>query len=70
MKQYDRIKKEIQEVDSPVAMACFISKTEKEAAEWLKNNFPLDVHRIENGETKISFGGMALYMDSEEEMKS
>lgn len=69
MKQYERIKKEIQDVDSPVAMACFISKTEKEAAEWLKNNFTLDVHRIENGETKISFSGMALYMGSEVEIE-
>lgn len=67
MKQFERIQKEIQDMDSGMAMIEFLNGIETAAIIWCKKNDPYDIYVIESGETKVSICGMAAYLDSEVE---
>lgn len=67
MKQFERIQKEIQGMDSGMAMTGFLNGIETTALIWCKKNDPDDIYVIESGETKVSICGMAAYLDSEVE---
>ena len=65
MKQFERIQKEIQNMDSGITMAGFINGIEAAAIMWCKNNAPDNIYINESGGTELAVYGLSEYLDSE-----
>ena len=68
MKQFERIQKEIQDVNTGMSMTGFINGIEAAAIVWCKKNAPNELY-VSGGATKVSIEGMAAYLNSEVEIK-
>ena len=64
MKQFERIQKEIQDINTGMAMTGFINGIEAAAIVWCKKN-AFDELYVSGGATRVSVYGMAAYLDSE-----
>lgn len=67
MKQFERIQKEIQDiniVNNGMSMTGFINGIEASAIVWCKKNAPDELY-VSGGAIRVSVYGMAAYLDSE-----
>lgn len=70
MKQFERVQKEIQDVNivnTGMSMTGFINGIEVAAIVWCKKNAPNELY-VSGGATRVSIEGMAAYLDSEVEV--
>lgn len=64
MKQFERVKKEIQDMNTGIAMTGFIDGIEMAAIIWCKENAPNELY-ISGDATKVTVYGIASYLESE-----
>lgn len=69
MKQFEYIQKEIQTMNSGMAIAGFLNGLELAATAWCKKNAPDDIYINENNKPELTIYGMASYLDSEIDLK-
>ena len=64
MKQFECVKKEIQDMNTGIAMTGFIDGIETAAIIWCKENAPNELY-VSGGVTKVTVYGIASYLESE-----
>jgi len=67
MKQFERIQKEIQNMDSGMSMAGFIHGLEAASVAWCGKNDPDNIFINPGGMAEPTIYGLAEYLDSEVE---
>lgn len=65
MKQYENIKKEINDCESAMEMAGYLDGLNVAAIVYCKQNYPDEVYMTESGESKVTICGMAYFLERE-----